>query len=105
MEYECYAAESVLQIREEFTRILQECPPSDELTGPLKVMQAGCRKFLDLMGPPMGRGRLFDDQNMWVAIGQLRGMFGVELAELSTAYGIEVEGELAGIIPLEEGDA
>jgi hypothetical protein len=48
---------------------------------------------------------LFDDQNMWVAIGQLRGMFGVELAELSTAYGIEVEGELAGIIPLEEGDA
>lgn len=49
MEYECYATESVLQIREEITRTLQKCPPDDELTGPLKTMQAGCRKFLDLI--------------------------------------------------------
>jgi hypothetical protein len=105
MEYEAWAAESVLQIREELTRTLQQCPPKDELTGPIKTMQAGCRMFLDLMGSPMGRGRFFDDQNMWIAIGQLRGIFGVQLAELSTAYGIEVEGELAGIIPVEdEGD-
>jgi hypothetical protein len=102
MEYEAWAAESVLQIREELTRTLQQCPPKDELTGPIKTMQAGCRKFLDLMGPPMGRGRFFDDQNMWVAIGQLRGVFGDQLAQQSVAYGIEVEGELASIIPVED---
>jgi hypothetical protein len=102
MEYEAWAAESVLQIREELTKTLQECPSDEDLGRPIKAMQAACRMFLDLMGPPHGRGRFFDDQNMWIAIGQLRGMFGMELAELSTAYGIEVEGELASIIPRED---
>lgn len=102
MEYEAWAAESVLQIREELTRTLQECPSDEDLGRPIKGMQAACRMFLDLMGPPMGRGRFFDDQNMWIAVGQLRGMFGIELAELSVAYGVEVEGELASIIPYEE---
>jgi hypothetical protein len=102
MEYEAWAAQSVLQIREELTRTLQQCPPKDELTGPIKAMQAGCRMFLDLMGSQFGRGRFFDDQNMWVAIGQLRGVFGDQLAQLSVAYGIEVAGELATIIPVED---
>ncbi|MBU2688668.1 MAG: hypothetical protein KKF41_13905 [Actinobacteria bacterium] len=104
MEYECWAAESVLQVREELTRTLQAFPLDDDLSRPIKSMQAACRMFLDLMGPPMGRGRFFDDQNMWVAIGQLRGMFGAELAKLSLAYGVEVEGELAGIIPYQDDE-
>lgn len=102
MEYEAWAESSVLQIHEELTRTLQQCPSDEDLGRPIKAMLAACRMFLDLMGPPHGRGRFFDDQNMWVTIGQLRGIFGVELAELSAAYGIEVEGELASIIPVED---
>jgi hypothetical protein len=101
MEFGLWANESVLQIREELTKALKACPSDDELTGPIREMRAACLMFLDLMGSPTGRGRFFDDENMWVALGQLRGIFRLQLAELSVVYGVEVEGELVYTIPFE----
>jgi hypothetical protein len=101
MEYGPWVEKSVLEMRAEITNTLKTCPEDDHLTGPLRAMRAACRKFLDEMGPPDRGRRMFYPREamMWQALGELRGVFGLHLARLCAAFGIDVEPELVSIFP------
>ncbi len=104
MEYGPWVERSVLEMRAELTNALRSCPEDEQLTGPLRAMRAACRKFLDEMGPADRRRRIFHPREamMWQALGELRRIFGLHLARLCTAFGVDVEPDLASIFPTAE---
>lgn len=101
MEYGPWVERSVLEMRNELTNALKSCPDDEELTGPIRAMRAACRKFLDQMGPPNRRTRKSYPMEvvMWQALGEMRGVFGLHLARLCAAFGVDMEPELASILP------
>lgn len=103
-EYGPWVGRSVLEMRTELTNTLKSCPGDEELTGPLRAMRAACRKFLDQMGHPNSRTRMVypHEALMWQALGELRGVFGLHLARLCAAFGVDVEPDLASILPAAE---
>ena len=100
-EYGPWVEQSVLEMRRELTRILQACPEDDALLGPIRGMRSACRKFLDQMGPPAESRRVYYPREtaMWEALGELRGGFGLHIARLCAAFGVDIEPDLAVILP------
>lgn len=115
-----HCLESVLQIRHELTRILQAGGVDEPLTGSIRAMRLACRKFFERLrlNPEMSRFELIDDYDShrggrrsglddWVlnqAIGELRGIFGLHVALIASRYGIDVEKDLASILPPEDDE-
>ena len=108
MEYGPWVNESVIQIRSELTRVLQASPEETNLTEPIRAMRAACRKFLNDMGHPGKLGQTIAPYRpqdvMYVALGELRAIFGLHLARLCAAYGVDVEPELAWVLPEPDED-
>ena len=57
-------------------------------------MRAACREYLDET-----RQHMSPMFSFLIALGKLRSLFGVNIAYLAIEYGIDIEGELASIIP------
>jgi hypothetical protein len=92
--------ESVLRTRERLTAALEQLDRGSPLAQSIAALRAACRKFLDSVhGGPTGRSywgpHMFDAS----ALGELRGVFGIHLANICVRYGIDVEEELASIFP------
>lgn len=114
-----HCLESVLTIRHELTRVLQEGGIEEPLSGSVRAMRLACRKFFDRLrlNPAMNRFELIGDYDAhrggsrsglddWVlnqAIGELRGVFGVHIALIAARYAVDVEEDLATILPPEDG--
>lgn len=105
--------DSVTEIRRFLSHAIAAGGLADELTGPLRAMRAACRKFMDAIGVEAGRAHLYrtdygtpslHDIGFNQALGELRGVFGVHVAQLSVRYGIDVEDGLASIIPSTDED-
>jgi hypothetical protein len=98
--------DSVLEIRRELTVALQGCPEDPELVEPLRAMRAACRKYLDATDPHARRIRhsYAGDVEFASALGELRGVFGLHLARLCVAFGVDVEQELAAMFPVEDDE-
>lgn len=100
---------SVLQMRELLTQTLQALPETARAAGSVRAMRAACRRFLEEphpdfrnLPPLYGRGRFGDEEGsppFFVALGELRATFGTHVAALAYQYGIDIEGELASILP------
>lgn len=96
---------SVNQIRQELTKHCQVHGPRTELGKILRAMNRDCRKFVSALE----KHRLLDGQGAYVinrslkdqAIIQLRLAFGRHVARMVLTYGIDVEDELAIIIPFD----
>lgn len=100
-----HCVHSVLEIRQYLTRelgSLQDGPLSQALS----AMRAACRKFLDTV--QVNDHRIiqhgFDHGHYasWTflsAIGELRGVFGIHVAALASAHGLDIEKQLAAILP------
>jgi len=106
LEHGPWVTESILEIRHELTDILKSCPQDDDLVEPLRAMRAACRKYLDATDPharrihhPYGGDFLYAS-----ALGELRGVFGLHLARVCVAYGIDVEEELASMFPVVDSE-
>lgn len=106
MEYGPWVINSVLEMRTELTSALKRCGDEAEMSQPLRAMRAACRKFLDEMNGPSKRIHqpYAREPFMWSALGELRGVFGLHLARLCVAYGINVEPEIASIFPAQDKD-
>jgi hypothetical protein len=110
-----YCTQSIFGIREMLTRELGNLDTnSGQVYYSLKAMRAACRRFLDHTqdgddGPPR-RFRHRPDpydiraQTFFTALGELRATFGVHLAILAAQHGLDVEDELAAILPAIEDD-
>lgn len=85
-----------------------------DLLGPLRVMRAACRKYLDQIArvqrsqrPGERRRMLIDGWErdlFYAAIGEFRGAIGPQVALLAAFYKIDVEDELAKTLPLADSD-
>lgn len=105
MEVPQHCVHSVLDIRHFLTVELGALTDGD-LHRSLRAMRAACRKFLDTVGPDDDEIVLFGGQHgHWAswkfsgALGEMRGVFGLHLARLATEYGLDIEDELAQILP------
>lgn len=111
MEVPHHCVESVFRIREFLTEELGRLSATTDIASSLRAMRAACRKFLTVVEADDRRIILFGAQQnhyaSWVfngAIGELRGVFGVHVAMLAVKHGLDVEDDLASILPAEVDD-
>ena len=77
----------------------------------LRAMRAACRKFLDSVQDDesiIRFGAHLGDFASWQfngAVGELRGVFGIYLAQIATQYGLDIEKDLASILPAAEDES
>ena len=100
---------SLLNIRTELTSALQRVSEGSPAAGAFKVMRAACRQFLTEPHTHPDRGRMLgrqarEEDNFFAALGKLRGVFGQQIAALAYLYRVEVEEQLASILPPEPKD-
>lgn len=104
-----HCVESVLRIREFLTVQLSRGGLPDDVAGALRAMRAAARKFLDATDLEQLDTELGWQSHMigsagWrfnQALGELRGVFGIHIARLAVAYGIDVEEPLVSVLPLD----
>lgn len=96
-------AESMLAIRNELTAALKRLSETSEAVASFKAMRATCREYLDTTR---------DDGRRWngpfsfmTQLGRFRAIIGMHVAYLAVKYGIDIDGELARIVPAELRDA
>jgi hypothetical protein len=105
-----HCVESVLQIRRFLTEELGNLPPSSELASYLKAIRSACRKFLDAMQKEHG-GRIVrlhhgsDSFGFYSALGEFRGAIGPHVGAIAVWYGIDVEDDLAQVLPAADEDS
>lgn len=100
---------SVLQIREVLTESLQALPENSRAAGSVRAMRAACRRFLEEPAAEFrnlmrwhGARHPGDEEgspSFFVALGELRATFGTHIAALAYQYGLDVEADLASILP------
>lgn len=106
-EYEsvCPCITSVTEIRNYLTSELSNIDENSKLNGYVRAMRTACNKFLSKCpDKDEFRCRVCKPDNIynWIftsAVGELRGVFGVMIGQIAKAYGLDVEDELAQIIP------
>jgi uncharacterized protein DUF6650 len=109
-----HVLQSILEIRRVMTEILRRGGIAGELVDSLAAMRTACRKFIDAMDG--GRGRLIrvspgdmhgGGTTSWIFnqnLGELRGVFGLLIAQIAVRYRIDVGDELSTILPLDPAD-
>ena len=102
---------SVKSIRSQCTQTLSRLSDGSPAIAPIRAVRAACRKFETEPHPrfPLFVNLRGDRETHYVpfftALGELRGSVGIQIALLATAYGIDLEPELASILPAEDRDA
>lgn len=108
LEVPHHCISSVLEIRQFFTEKIAEVNGNSELAKNLRLLRAACRKFLDsAQRLEHDRGLTFSPKSYaaWVfygSLGEMRGTFGMCLAQIVLAYGLDIEKDLATILPASE---
>lgn len=103
---------SVLEIRRFLTEQLAAGGIGDDLSGPLRAMRAACRKFLEEMDAGRARDERWQPGDVmgsagWrfnQALGEMRGVFGVHVAQLAVRYGLDVPEALDVIVPASDSE-
>jgi hypothetical protein len=107
-ENESFCVQSANAAREFLTEQLGQAKPGKSLASSLKAMRSAFRHFVDVGGS--------HGENFWklsrsgsmgplsMALGELRGRVGLHVALISYYYGLEVEDDLAAILPQLEAE-
>ena len=85
MEMPYHVNLSVLEIRKYLTDEILKLEENSDLISSLKLLRSACRKFLDSVGVEQNRRHMVKDE--MIALGELRAIFGIELAKLSVKIG------------------
>ena len=102
-----HCVQSVIRIREFLTNELSSLNLKSEITVSFRAMRSACRKFLNTVQVESD-GRIVRFANSpghyasWEfnqALGEMRGIFGVHVARIAALYGLDVEDDLAKILP------
>ncbi len=111
MEVPEHCVRSVLEIRQLLTAAISEVDEGSSLSKALRAMRAACRKFLDSVRSDeriiqfgASRGH-YASWQFNGAVGELRGVFGIHLAQIAAQLGLDIEDELASILPVSDSDA
>jgi len=104
LEVPAHCIQSVLDIRQFVTREIGQLPGESKLGAHLRGIRAACRKFLDNVQPDSqrrSRPYMLDPSGseFFTALGELRASIGMHIAAIALMHGLDVEGELATILP------
>jgi hypothetical protein len=102
LQYAPYVVESVRETRTELSELLKRVDRESELGKSMRAMQAACRKFLTDTEQFGENQAPIAPEKLAVALGELRGVFGIHVAVISAAYGLDIEGDLEAILPVPE---
>ena len=111
MEDTSHCVHSVIEIRHFLTEELGKIEVGSEFTASLRAMRAACRKFLDRVGAGGNEVNLYArHRGHWAswtfygALGEMRGTFGIHLARIAAQLKLDVEDNLASILPARDED-
>ncbi len=104
---------SVIDIRDHITSLVATGGIGPELAGPLRTARRYCVRFLERVGATEGpsdaaaaQRRLFHDphwgmHDYWFgeALGELRAGVGMQVAIIAASHGLDVEDDLASVLP------
>jgi hypothetical protein len=100
-----HCVRSVIEVRRYLTSEIQQLTEG-ELCSSLRAMRAACRKFLEAVDDRDGIVvRYGGHPGHWAswrfggALGELRGVFGVHIARIAAQNGLDIEDDLARILP------
>lgn len=106
LEMPRHCVEFVCRIREYLTSEMQQTENGFNLFSHIKAMRIACRKFLNRLNSKddrfLNEARYNGNFSSWVfgsALGEIHGTFGNMVAQILAAYGIDIEDDLATIIP------
>jgi hypothetical protein len=106
MEVPSQCVHSVMDIRRFLTGELGRLDAGSDFAASLRAMRAACRKFLDRVGVDGREVALYANHyghwSSWTfysALGEMRGTFGVHLAQIAAHFKLDVEDRLATILP------
>lgn len=109
LEVPAHCVDSVIQIRHFLTSEIATLPEKSTLSASLRAMRAACRKFLDTLHERQPqivdaawRPGHWASWHFNAALGELRGVFGIHVAQIAAQHGLDVEKELASILPVED---
>ena len=100
-----HCAESVLQIRARITTALEDASEGSDLFKHLVAIRAACRKFLDSPHVTLTDKITFRDlyslrsSFFFVDLGELRAAIGQQVAWMAVKWEIDVEKDLASVLP------
>ncbi len=100
IEMPVYVDRSIIEIRHELTEILKILGENSDISQHLRALRAACRKFLDEITPQDRHRYGRHEAEFFAALGELRAIFGIHIAQLCVKYGIDIEPELASLVPL-----
>ncbi len=111
LEVPSHCVHSVLEIRQFLTTELGKLNADSEFAASLRAMRAACRKFLQQVGTD-GRDAIrhanirghWANWTFYSAVGELRGTFGVHLAQIAAHCKLDIEDGLASILPASAED-
>jgi len=103
IETTAWVIESVLEIRKKLTDILETLDENPNISPHLRAMRAACRKLMDEAEKQM-KGRYPYRGDIFTALGEMRAIFGIHIAQLCVKYGIDIESDLATILPIEDNE-
>jgi hypothetical protein len=103
LEMPHHCIDSVIEIRHFLTEKSDSLDEKSELLANIKTMRSACRKFLD-SSQTLHRGLGFshNSHDSWVfysALGEMRGTFGICLSQIVISFGLDIEKDLAAILP------
>lgn len=111
MEVPRHCIDSILQIRQFLTKEIAKLEQDSELSKSLRAMRAACRKFLSKIDSDkedlIKFGAVTEHWASWEfngSVGELRGVFGIHIAKIAVSYGLNVEDDLASILPEQDID-
>ncbi|MCP3879983.1 MAG: hypothetical protein GY701_16560 [Sulfitobacter sp.] len=98
---------SVIEIRRFLTELLGSLGDDEDLAPHLVAMRAACRRFVTVAQGLEDRGSelmkpWMNGTPAWTfnsALGELRGVVGVHVAQIATKFGLDVEDDLAQTLP------
>lgn len=99
---------SVVEIKNFLTSALPDINEKSELQNYVRAMRNACNKFLskcrddDSFRHYAMRPGNIDNWIFTSAIGEMRGVFGIMIGQIASSYGIDVEDDLAQIIPIDK---
>lgn len=101
MEGPHHCLQSVGNMRETLTDALKQVGAQTELGKQLSKMRRACREFCDIVGSPVFDRAPLPMQRSLLSreLVKLRGTVGGAVAAVAIAHGLDVEDELASIIP------
>ena len=107
LEVEYQVKQSILQIREHYTTAIGALSESSRAIPLLGGIRAACRRFLD---EPLANNRRFHQRDFYgpegpeffTALGEFRATVGAHIASLAVLYKLELDPELASIVPAED---